>query len=360
MKFKFDITDSYKNARVGNIKTIHGNIKTPAFMPVGTRGAVKAMMPSSVKSTGSDVILGNTYHLMLKPGAERIKKLGGLREFMNWYHPILTDSGGFQVMSLSDLSKVTEEGVCFSSHIDGSKHMLTPELSTKIQYMLDSTISMAFDECIAYPTSFEEAKSSMELTSRWARRSRDTFIRRDGYAQFGIIQGGIHKQLREKSAKDIVGMNFDGYAIGGVAVGEGQKQMFSVLEYAPLFLPNDKPRYLMGVGKPYDIITAVSRGIDMFDCVIPTRSGRNGQAFTRSGTINIKNSRFANDSQPLEQNCPCPACKHYSKAYLHHTIRLGEIIGAMLMTWHNLQYFQDLMKRIREYIRQGKEFDFYY
>ncbi len=358
MKFKFNIANTHKRARTGTIETAHGPIKTPAFMPVGTRATVKAMMPSSVESTGSDVVLGNTYHLMLKPGADRIEKLGGLRKFMNWSGPVLTDSGGFQVMSLSDLRKITEKGVQFSSHIDGSKHMLTPESSTEIQYKLDSTITMAFDECTPYPATFEEAKSSMELTSRWGQRSRDTFVRRDGYAQFGIIQGGVYKELREQSAKDLVAMDFEGYAIGGLAVGEGQQEMFSVLEYAPTFLPEDKPRYLMGVGKPDDIIGAVKRGVDMFDCVIPTRSGRNGQAFTKNGTINIRNSKFADDPEPLEADCPCPACTNYSKAYLHHTVKVGEIIGAMLMTWHNVQYFQDLMKRIRDYIEQGKDFDF--
>ena len=358
MKFKFNIANTHKRARTGTIETAHGPIKTPAFMPVGTRATVKAMMPSSVESTGSDVVLGNTYHLMLKPGADRIEKLGGLRKFMNWSGPVLTDSGGFQVMSLSDLRKITEEGVQFSSHIDGSKHMLTPESSTEIQYKLDSTITMAFDECTPYPATFEEAKASMELTSRWGQRSRDEFVRRDGYAQFGIIQGGVYKELREQSAKDLVAMDFEGYAIGGLAVGEGQEEMFSVLEYAPTFLPEDKPRYLMGVGKPDDIIGAVKRGVDMFDCVIPTRSGRNGQAFTKNGTINIRNSKFADDPEPLEADCPCPACTNYSRAYLHHTVKVGEIIGAMLMTWHNVQYFQDLMKRIREYIELGKDFDF--
>ncbi len=358
MQFKFNISNTHKKSRMGVIDTAHGQIKTPAFMPVGTRGTVKAMMPESVKATGSDVVLGNTYHLMLKPGADRIEKLGGLRKFMNWDGPVLTDSGGFQVMSLSDLRKISEEGVQFNSHIDGSKHMLTPEYSTEIQHQLDSTITMAFDECTPYPATFEEAKSSMELTSRWGRRSRDAFAKREGYAQFGIIQGGVYEELRARSAKDLIAMDFDGYAIGGLAVGEGQAEMFKVLEYAPDLLPEDKPRYLMGVGKPDDIIGAVKRGIDMFDCVIPTRSGRNGQAFTKAGTINIRNSRFADDPGPLEADCPCVACQNYSKAYLHHTVRVGEMIGSMLMTWHNVQYFQDLMKRIREYIAAGKDFDF--
>jgi queuine tRNA-ribosyltransferase len=261
-------------------------------------------------------------------------------------------------MSLSDLRKITEEGVEFRSHIDGSKHMLTPERSTEIQYLLGSTISMVFDECTPYPATFKQAKSSMELTSRWAERSRNSFVQRPGYAQFGIMQGGIYQELREKSASDLIELDFEGYAIGGLAVGEGHDIMFSILDYAPAFLPEDKPRYLMGVGKPSDIIGAVKRGVDMFDCVIPTRSGRNGQAFTKYGTVNIRNSKYADDNTPLEQDCPCPACANYSKAYLHHTVRVGEIIGSMLMTWHNIQYFQGLMSRIRAYIKEGRDFDF--
>lgn len=357
-EFSFKLLHKQGKARHGIINTAHGEIRTPAFMPVGTRGTVKAMLPESVEQTDSDIILGNTYHLMLKPGAERIAKLGGLRKFMNWDGPILTDSGGFQVMSLSDLRKITEKGVEFRSHIDGSKHMLTPEYSTEIQYLLDSTITMAFDECTPYPATFEEAKSSMELTSRWGVRSREAFKKRPGYAQFGIIQGSTFEDLRRTSAEDLVMLDFEGYAIGGLAVGEGQKVMFDVLEYVPDFLPADKPRYLMGVGKPDDIIGAVKRGIDMFDCVIPTRSGRNGQAFTKQGTVNIRNSKFADDPLPLEEDCPCPACTNYSRAYLHHTVKVGEIIGAMLMTWHNVQYFQGLMARIRECIAKGKEIDF--
>ncbi len=357
-EFKFHLKATKHKARTGFITTAHGIIRTPAFMPVGTRGTVKAMLPESIKSTNSDIILGNTYHLMLKPGAERIAALGGLHKFMNWSGPILTDSGGFQVMSLSDLRKITEEGVLFKSHIDGSKHMLTPERSTEIQHLLDSTITMAFDECTPYPATFEQAKFSMELTSRWAERSRNTFVKRPGYAQFGIIQGGIYEDLRKKSAQDLINIGFEGYAIGGLAVGEGQGIMFSVLDYATDFLPQEKPRYLMGVGKPSDIIGAVARGVDMFDCVIPTRSGRNGQAFTKYGTVNIRNSNYADDEDPLEKDCPCPACTNYSKAYLHHTVRVGEIIGSMLMTWHNIQYFQGLMSKIRLYIEEGRDFDF--
>jgi queuine tRNA-ribosyltransferase len=316
------------------------------------------MFPESVRQTGSDIVLGNTYHLMLKPGADRVEKLGGLRKFMNWSGPVLTDSGGFQVMSLSDLRKISEKGVQFRSHIDGSKHMLTPEYSTEIQHKLDSTITMAFDECTPFPATFEEAKLSQERTSRWAKRSRDSFVLRAGYAQFGIIQGGVYEELRASSAKDLISLDFEGYAIGGLAVGEGQKEMFSVLDYAPLLLPEDKPRYLMGVGKPDDIIGAVMRGVDMFDCVIPTRSGRNGQAFTKYGAVNIRNSKYADDPAPLEADCSCPACLNYSRAYLHHTVKVGEMIGSMLMTWHNIQYFQNLMQRIRDYISMGKDFDF--
>ncbi|CEO17131.1 Queuine tRNA-ribosyltransferase [Rickettsia monacensis] len=357
-KFSFNIHHQNKKARSGIITTAHGEIRTPAFMPVGTRGTVKAMLPESVAETGADILLGNTYHLMLQPTAERIARLGGLHKFMNWDKPILTDSGGFQVMSLSKLRKITEEGVSFSSHINGDKYMLTPERSTEIQYLLGSTITMAFDECTPYPSTFEEAKTSIQLTTRWAKRSRNAFVKREGYAQFGIIQGSIYEELREQSAKDLVELDFEGYAIGGLAVGEGQELMFKVLDYAPDFLPQNKPRYLMGVGKPADIIGAVSRGIDMFDCVIPTRSGRNGQAFTKYGTVNIRNSKYVDDNEPLEYDCLCPACKNYSKAYLHHLVRIGEILGSMLMTWHNLTFFQNLMSRIREYIKLGKDFDF--
>lgn len=356
--FNFKILNQHNKARLGVINTIHGQIRTPAFMPVGTRGSVKAMLPESVESAGSDIVLANTYHLMLRPSANRIAKLGGLHKFMNWHKPILTDSGGFQVMSLAGLRKISEEGVQFSSHIDGSKHMLTPEYATEIQHLLGSTISMVLDECPPHSATFEYAKQSMELTSRWAKRSRDAFDKRDGYGQFGIMQGSVYPQLRKKSAKDLVELDFEGYAIGGLAVGEGQEVMFEVLDYATDFLPKQKPRYLMGVGKPSDIIGAVKRGVDMFDCVIPTRSGRNGQAFTKYGTVNIRNSKFADDNEPLERDCKCMACLYYSKAYLHHTVKVGEIIGSMLMTWHNIQYFQDLMKRIRERIDSNEDIDF--
>lgn len=358
MKFSFQLLKTHQKARLGIINTAHGQIRTPAFMPVGTRATVKAMLPESVKSTGADILLGNTYHLMLRPGAERVAKLGGLHKFMNWNGPILTDSGGFQVMSLSGLRKISEEGVMFNSHIDGSRHMLTPERSTEIQHLLGSTITMAFDECTPYPATYSEAESSMQLTTRWAKRSRDAFAEREGYGQFGIVQGSIYKDLRQQSATDLKALDFEGYAIGGLAVGEGQDLMFEVLDYAPDMLPTSKPLYLMGVGKPSDIIGAVSRGVDMFDCVIPTRSGRNGQAFTKYGTVNIRNSKYSEDKEPLENDCPCPACTNYSKAYLHHLVRVGEILGSMLMTWHNLTYFQLLMARIREYIDKGMDFDF--
>jgi queuine tRNA-ribosyltransferase len=357
-QFSFNLHSSHKKARTGLITTKHGQIHTPAFMPVGTKATVKAMLPESVELTGADVVLGNTYHLMLQPGAERIAQLGGLHKFMNWSKPILTDSGGFQVMSLSKLRKITEDGVVFNSHIDGKKYMLTPERSTEIQRLLGSTITMAFDECTPYPATYEQAKLSMELTSRWGLRSRRAFLPEDGYGQFGIIQGSVYKELRAQSSQDLVEMNFEGYAIGGLAVGEGQEVMFEVLDYAPDLLPLNKPRYLMGVGKPADIIGAVARGIDMFDCVIPTRSGRNGQAFTKYGTVNIRNSQYINDHNPLEDDCVCPACRNYSKAYLHHLVKSKEILGAMLMTWHNLSYFQALMVRIRQYIKEGKDFDF--
>ncbi|WP_342270691.1 tRNA guanosine(34) transglycosylase Tgt [Rickettsia endosymbiont of Orchestes rusci] len=357
-KFSFKLNHQHNNARCGVITTAHGEIRTPTFMPVGTRGTVKAMLPESVADTGADVILGNTYHLMLQPSAERIARLGGLHKFMNWDKPILTDSGGFQVMSLSKLRKISEEGVAFNSHINGDKYMLTPEHSTEIQHLLGSTITMAFDECTPYPATFEQAKTSMQLTSRWAHRSREAFVKRDGYGQFGIMQGGIYEELRVLSAKDLVDLDFEGYAIGGLAVGEGQELMFKVLDYAPDLLPQNKPHYLMGVGKPLDIIGAVERGIDMFDCVIPTRSGRNGQAFTKYGTVNIRNSKYADDNEPLEFDCSCPACANYTKTYLHHLVKTSEILGSMLMTWHNLTYFQNLMSRIREYIKVGKNFDF--
>ena len=356
--FGFELKAVDGKARTGVIHTTRGEIRTPAFMPVGTAATVKAMMPESVRATGADILLGNTYHLMLRPTAERIAKLGGLHKFMNWDRPILTDSGGFQVMSLASLRKLTEEGVRFSSHIDGSKHMLTPERSMEIQKLLGSDIVMCFDECPALPADEATLANSMRLSMRWARRSRDAFGDRPGHALFGIMQGGDNRALREESAKALVDIGFDGYAVGGLAVGEGQEIMFSVLDYAPEFLPQDKPRYLMGVGKPDDIVGAVQRGIDMMDCVLPSRSGRTGQAWTRRGQVNIKNARHQDDPRPLDESCSCPACRNYSRAYLHHVFRAQEMISGMLLTWHNLHYYQELMQGLRDAIAEGRLNDF--
>ena len=352
-RFGFHLAATDGRARTGVISTPRGDIRTPAFMPVGTAATVKAMLPDSVRATGADILLGNTYHLMLRPTAERIARLGGLHRFMNWDRPILTDSGGFQVMSLAALRKLTEEGVRFSSHIDGSKHMLSPERSMEIQKLLGSDIVMCFDECPALPADEATVAKSMRLSMRWAERSRDAFGDRPGYALFGIMQGGVTQDLRAESAEALRRIGFDGYAVGGLAVGEGQEVMFSVLDYAPDMLPVDKPRYLMGVGKPDDIVGAVERGIDMMDCVLPSRSGRTGQAWTRRGQVNIRNARHADDPRPLDEACTCPACRNYSRAYLHHVMRSGEIIASMLMTWHNLHYFQELMQGLRDAIATG-------
>ena len=354
---KFKLLNTHNKARLGQIETKHGLIDTPAFMAVGTQGTVKAILPESVEQTGTQVILGNTYHLMLRPSAERIADLGGLHKFMNWPHTILTDSGGFQVMSLAKLRKITEEGVTFNSHINGAKYLLSPERSMEIQYLLGSDITMCFDECTKFPATEDEAQSSMELSLRWAKRSKEAFIEREGYGLFGIIQGSIYQNLREISSVKMVELDFDGYAIGGLAVGEGQEMMLKTLDYSVDFLPENKPRYLMGVGTPEDLIKAVYRGIDMFDCVMPTRAGRNGLAFTRSGKINIRNARFANDESPLDEFCACAACKNYSRAYLHHTVKAKEIISSMLMTWHNIQFYQDLMNKLRELIRTNMMID---
>jgi queuine tRNA-ribosyltransferase len=348
--FSFTLSNVNKKARSGIISTPRGEIRTPAFMPVGTAATVKAMLPESVRSTGADVLLGNTYHLMLRPTAERISELGGLHKFMNWERPILTDSGGFQVMSLAELRKLSEEGVTFKSHIDGSRHTLSPERSMEIQKMLGSDIVMCFDECPALPAKYDKISDSMHLSMRWAKRSRDAFGDRPGHALFGIQQGGLEYDLRAESAKILQSIEFDGYAIGGLAVGEGQEAMFHVLDYAPDMLPANKPRYLMGVGKPSDIVGAVKRGIDMMDCVLPSRSGRTGQAFTHRGVVNIKNARHQNDPRPLDVSCLCPACKNYSRAYLHHVFKSQEIISSMLITWHNLHYYQDLMGKMRKAI----------
>lgn len=323
-------------------------------MPVGTAATVKAMMPESVRATGADILLGNTYHLMLRPGAERIAHLGGLHQFMNWSRPILTDSGGFQVMSLADLREMSEKGVTFKSHIDGSRHDLSPERSMEIQKLLGSDIVMAFDECTPFPANQAEARKSMELSMRWAERSKDAFGDRPGYALFGIQQGSVYPDQRAESASALSDIGFDGYAVGGLAVGEGQKSMFDVLEYAPDMLPFKKPRYLMGVGKPDDIVGAVKRGIDMMDCVLPSRSGRTGQVFTRRGVINIKNARHQDDPRPLDDGCTCPSCRNYSRAYLHHVFKAQEMISSMLLTWHNLHYFQELMTDMRSAISENK------
>ncbi|MEC3861668.1 tRNA guanosine(34) transglycosylase Tgt [Mesobacterium sp. TK19101] len=341
-------------ARTGVITTPRGEIRTPAFMPVGTAATVKAMLPESVRATGADILLGNTYHLMLRPTAERIDRLGGLHRFMNWDRPILTDSGGFQVMSLSGLRKLTEAGVTFKSHIDGSKHMLSPERSMEIQRLLGSDIVMCFDECPALPADRDRITQSMRLSMRWAARSREAFGDRPGHMLFGIQQGGLEQDLRGESAEALKAIGFDGYAVGGLAVGEGQEAMFGCLDYAPDMLPEDKPRYLMGVGKPDDIVGAVKRGVDMMDCVLPSRSGRTGQVFTRRGVLNIKNARHQDDPRPLDEACSCPACTGYSRAYLHHVFRAQEIISSMLLTWHNLHYFQEIMAGMRAAIAEGR------
>lgn len=345
-------------ARRGVLTTPRGEIRTPAFMPVGTAAAVKAMRPESVRDTGADILLGNTYHLMLRPTAERIAALGGLHRFMNWDRPILTDSGGFQVMSLAGLRKMSEDGVTFKSHIDGSPHHLSPERSMEIQKLLGSDIVMCFDECTPFPATEEQAANSMALSMRWAGRSKEAFGQRPGYALFGIQQGSVYERLRAESSKALIDIGFDGYAVGGLAVGEGQDFMFSTLDFCTDMLPVDKPRYLMGVGKPDDIVGAVQRGIDMFDCVLPSRSGRNGQAFTRMGAINLKNARHRDDPRPLDPECACPCCADYSRAYLHHVTRAGEIMSSMLLTWHNLHYYQELMQGLRDAVLAGTLDDF--
>ena len=352
-RFSFSLHATDGKARTGVISTPRGDIRTPAFMPVGTAATVKAMLPESVRATGADILLGNTYHLMLRPTAERVARLGGLHRFMNWDRPILTDSGGFQVMSLADLRKLTEDGVTFRSHVDGSRHHLSPERSMEIQRLLGSDIVMCFDECPALPADDRRVAESMRLSMRWAARSKAAFGDRPGHALFGIQQGGVTRELRDESAEKLREIGFDGYAVGGLAVGEGQAAMFGVLDYAPDMLPEDRPRYLMGVGKPDDIVGAVVRGIDMMDCVLPSRSGRTGQAWTRRGQVNIKNARHMDDPRPLDEACTCPACRSYSRAYLHHVFRTGEIISSMLLTWHNLHYYQDLMEGLRKAISAG-------
>ena len=356
-RFSFTIDATDGAARTGRISMLRGDIRTPAFMPVGTAATVKALKPETVRKTGADIILGNTYHLMLRPGAERVARLGGLHKFMNWPRPILTDSGGYQVMSLSDLNKLTEKGVEFRSHIDGSKHMLTPERSMEIQRLLGSDIVMAFDECPRADRPLKEIEASMEMSMRWAQRSRDAFDAGGEHAEraalFGIQQGALDEGLRARSAAALADIGFDGYAIGGLAVGEGQEAMFATLDFAPGQLPVDRPRYLMGVGKPDDMVGAVERGVDMFDCVLPSRSGRNGQAFTWNGPLNLRNARFAEDTDPLDDRCACDTCATYTRAYLHHLVKSGEILGAMLMTEHNIAFYQQLMLAMRDAIGAG-------
>lgn len=358
MKFGFRLHKTEGMARRGTVTTAHGDIRTPAFMPVGTAGTVKGMLPESVRMTGADIILGNTYHLMLRPTAELVAKMGGLHKFMNWPHPILTDSGGFQVMSLAKLRKITEEGVTFQSHIDGATYNLTPERSVEIQYLLDSNITMVLDECTPFPATEEEAKISMQRSMRWAARCQEAFKKRDGYGLFGIVQGGIYKRLREESAKALQDIGFDGYAIGGLAVGEGQEMMFEVLDYTTPVLSQDFPRYLMGVGKPSDIVGAVLRGVDMFDCVIPTRSGRFGRAYVEDGELNLKNACHAEDSRPVQEGCTCKCCSKYSRAYIHHLFKADEMLGPILLTWHNIHYYQSLMQQIRDRVEEGSFSEF--
>jgi queuine tRNA-ribosyltransferase len=353
-RFTFSISATDGPARTGVIAMQRGEIRTPAFMPVGTAATVKAMRPEEVRESGADIILGNTYHLMLRPGAERVAKLGGLHKFMGWECPILTDSGGYQVMSLSELTKVTEEGVSFASHLDGSRHMLSPERSIEVQRLLDSDIVMQFDQLVPTTSTRDAQREAMERSIRWAKRSRDEFDRGGEHAEraaiFGIQQGALAEELRKASADALIDIGFDGYAVGGLAVGEGQEAMLGCLDFAVEMLPADKPRYLMGVGKPDDIVEAVVRGIDMFDCVLPTRSGRTGQAFTADGPLNLRNARFAEDTDPIEPGCPCPACATFERAYVHHLVKSGEILGAMLMTQHNLWFYQRMMQGLRDAI----------
>ena len=352
--FAFEVEATDGRARAGRLRTAHGAVETPVFMPVGTAATVKAMTPEAVKATGASIILSNTYHLMLRPTAERIHRLGGVHRFMNWDGPILTDSGGYQVMSLAKLRKITEQGVAFQSHIDGSRHDLSPERSVEIQRLLGADITMSFDECTPYPADEKTAAESMRLSMRWAKRSKEAFVERPGFGLFGIVQGSVFPDLRAESAQTLKAIGFDGYAVGGLAVGEGRTLMFQTLETTTPHLPEDRPRYLMGVGKPLDIVGAVVRGIDMFDCVLPTRSGRNGQAFTRLGPVNLNNARHRDDPRPLDDQCSCYACANYSRAYLHHVFKAREILAAVLLTWHNLHFYQWLTKSLREAIRGGR------
>lgn len=357
-EFSFILAGQDGHARAGLLTTAHGEVPTPTFMAVGTAGTVKAMTADAVRATGAKIVLGNTYHLMLRPTAERVARLGGLHKMMDWPGPILTDSGGFQIMSLAKLRKLEEKGVTFRSHIDGAAYELTPERSTEIQHLLDSTITMQLDECTKFPATHQEAKDSMELSIRWAKRSRDAFTKRPGYGQFGIMQGNVYEDLRRHSAEGLVELDFEGYAIGGLAVGEGQAVMFEVLDYCTDFLPAKKPRYLMGVGTPDDLLGAVARGVDMFDCVMPTRAGRTARAFTSNGIFNMRNARFQDDSRPLDENCTCLCCTRHTRAYLHHLFRCEEMLGPMLLTIHNLTYYQNVMHGARAAIL-NKEYDAY-
>lgn len=354
---KFTLMKADGGARRGEIETPRGTIHTPAFMPVGTAATVKAMYPDQVRALGADIVLGNTYHLMLRPGAEEVAALGGLQDFMQWDGPILTDSGGFQVMSLSKLAKMSEAGVRFQSHLDGSEHMLTPERSIEIQTLLGANIRMVLDECTPFPATHEQAETSMQLSMRWAERSKNAFADYDagaGDAVFGIVQGGVYEDLRYQSAAMLQDIGFDGYAVGGLAVGEGHDAMLEVLDVTTPALPQDKPRYLMGVGTPEDLVEAVARGVDMFDCVMPTRAGRHGTAYTWRGKVNIRNARHAADNRPLDASSACPASSQYSRAYLHHLHRCGEYLGAMLLTWHNLAFYQELMAAMRAAIAENR------
>ncbi|MDP6565979.1 MAG: tRNA guanosine(34) transglycosylase Tgt [Alphaproteobacteria bacterium] len=341
-------------ARTGSLATAHGAVATPAFMPVGTAASVKAMTPEAVSDTGAEIVLANTYHLMLRPGAERLARLGGLHDFMHWPGPILTDSGGFQVWSMAELRRLDEDGVTFKSHIDGAEVRLTPERSVEVQHLLDADITMAFDECTPYPATERQAADSMRLSMAWAARCRQAFVQRPGYGLFGIVQGGVFPELRAESAARLVEVGFDGYAIGGLAVGEDQATTLAMLEATVPHLPDGAPHYLMGVGRPEDIVGAVRRGIDMFDCVMPTRSGRTGQLFSRRATLNIRNARHADDGRPVDEGCRCPLCRHYSRAYLHHLFKAKEMLGPMLATWHNLSHYQDLMADLRGAIGEGR------
>jgi queuine tRNA-ribosyltransferase len=341
-------------ARAGVLHTAHGEVETPVFMPVGTAGTVKAMTADAVRATGARMVLGNTYHLMLRPGAERVARLGGLHRFMDWHGPILTDSGGFQVMSLNDLRVMDEDGVTFRSHVDGSKHRLTPERSVEIQHLLGADVTMCFDECTPFPATEEQAATSMRLSMRWAARSREAFVPREGHGLFGIVQGGVFDALRAESVRALTAIGFEGYAIGGLAVGEGQAEMFRVLDVTTPLLPAEEPRYLMGVGTPADLIGAVARGVDMFDCVMPTRSGRTARAYTSRGVLNLRNARHAEDPSPLDPDCDCPACTRHSRGYLHHLFRAEEMLGPMLLTWHNIRYYQRMMQRMRQAILAGR------